>query len=68
MTLFPVVMPVIKVGHKFSGKEKVDYLSQSAREALKLSAEKSGVRLGELLKDENGAPCPVAGNYWSLSH
>jgi len=68
MTLFPVVMSVTEVGHKPSGKEKVDHLSRSAREALKLSAEKSGVRLGELLKDEKGAPCPVAGNYWSLSH
>ena len=68
MTLFPVVMPVIEVGHKPSGKEKVTRLSRSAREALKLSAEKSRVRLGELLKDERGAPCPVWGNYWSLSH
>jgi 4'-phosphopantetheinyl transferase len=68
MILFPVVMPVIEAGHKPSGKEKVDQLSRIAREALKLSAEKSGVRLGELLKDEKGIPCPVAGNYWSLSH
>jgi len=68
MTLFPVIMPVIKAGHKLSGKEKVDHLSRIAREALKLSAEKSRVRLGELLKDEKGVPCPVAGNYWSLSH
>jgi 4'-phosphopantetheinyl transferase len=68
MTLFPVVMPVIEVGHKPSGEEKVDHLSRSAREALKLSAEKSRLRLGELLKDERGAPCPVWGNYWSLSH
>jgi 4'-phosphopantetheinyl transferase len=68
MTLFPVVMPVIEVGHKPSGKDKVDHLSRSAREALKLSAKKSRVRLGELLKDERGAPCPVWGNYWSLSH
>jgi len=68
MTLFPVVMSVTEVGHKLSGKEKVDHLSRIAREALKLSAEKSGVRLGELLKDEKGAPCPVWGNYWSLSH
>jgi len=68
MTLFPVVMPVIEVGHKLSGKDRVDHLSRIAREALKLSAEKSGVRLGELLKDEKGVPCSVAGNYWSLSH
>ena len=68
MTLFPVVMPVIEAGHKPSGKEKVDHLSQIAREALKVSAEKSRVRLGELLKDERGAPFPFAGIYWSISH
>jgi 4'-phosphopantetheinyl transferase len=68
MTLFPVVMPVIEFEHKPRGKEKVDYLSQIARKALKLSAERSGVTLGKLLKDENGVPCPVNGNYWSLSH
>jgi len=68
MTLFPVVLPVIKVGHKLSGEEKVAHLSRIARQALRLSAEKSGVRLGELLKDERGVPCPVWGNYWSLSH
>jgi 4'-phosphopantetheinyl transferase len=68
MTLFPIVMPVIETAHRCSGKEKVDHLSQIAREALKVSAEKSGLRLGELLKDENGVPCPAAGIYWSLSH
>jgi len=68
MILFPVVMPVIEGGRKPRGKEKVDYLSRIAREALKVSAEKSGVTLDKLLKDENGAPCPVNGNYWSLSH
>jgi len=68
MTLFPVVMPVIEAGYKLSGKEKVAHLSRIAREALRQSAEKSRLRLGELLKDEKGVPCPVAGNYWSLSH
>lgn len=68
MTLFPVIMPVIEAEHKPSGKEAVDHLSWIAREALKLSAEKSRVRLGELLKDKNGVPCPAAGIYWSLSH
>jgi 4'-phosphopantetheinyl transferase len=68
MTLFPVIMPVTKAGHKPSGKEKVDHLSRIAREALKVSAEKSQMRLGKLLKDKEGIPCPVAGTYWSLSH
>jgi len=61
-------MSVTEAGYKLSGKEKVAHLSRIAREALKLSAEKNRVGLGELLKDEKGIPCPVAGNYWSLSH
>jgi 4'-phosphopantetheinyl transferase len=68
MTLFPVILPVAEELQKLSGKDKVDHLSQIAREALKLSAEKSGITLGKLLKDEKGAPWPVNGNYWSLSH
>jgi 4'-phosphopantetheinyl transferase len=61
-------MPVIEAEDKRCGKEKVDYLSRIAREALKLSAEKSGTKLGKILKDENGAPCAVNGICWSLSH
>jgi 4'-phosphopantetheinyl transferase len=68
MTLFPVVMPVIEPAHRPSGKDKVDHLSRTARKALRLSAEKSGLILGEVLKDEKGVPCPVSGIYWSLSH
>jgi 4'-phosphopantetheinyl transferase len=68
MTLFPVILPVAEVGHRVSGKEKVAALSRISREALRLSAEKSGVVLGELLKDEDDVPCPFDGNYWSLSH
>ncbi len=68
MTLFPVVMPVIEAECNPSGKEAVDSLSRIAREALKVSAQKSRVKLGELLKDGNGVPCPVDGIYWSLSH
>ncbi|MFO7997132.1 MAG: 4'-phosphopantetheinyl transferase superfamily protein [Dehalococcoidia bacterium] len=68
MTLFPVIMPVSQPAEELSGKEQVAHLSRLAREALKVSAEKSRVRLDELLKDENGRPCSVSGNYWSLSH
>lgn len=68
MALFPVILPVAEAGNKLSGKEKVARLSNISREALRLSAEKSGVILGELLKDENDIPCPFNGNYWSLSH
>jgi 4'-phosphopantetheinyl transferase len=68
MTLFPVILPVAEVGHKLSGRDKVARLSIISREALGLSAEKSGVVLGELSKDEDDVPCPSDGNYWSLSH
>jgi len=68
MTLFPVIMPVVGVGHGLSGEEQVARLSQLARKALRVSAERSQVRLGELLKDENGSPSPAFGTYWSLSH
>jgi len=68
MTLFPVILPVAKVGQKLSGREKVDRLSRISREALRLSAEKGGVTLEELRKDENDVPCPFNGNYWSLAH
>jgi len=68
MTLFPVILPVVEVGHELPGKEKVARLSRISREALILSAEKSGVIVRELLKDENDVPCPFDGNYWSVSH
>ncbi|MGQ9546213.1 MAG: 4'-phosphopantetheinyl transferase family protein [Dehalococcoidia bacterium] len=68
MTLFPVIMPVVQAIDRLSGGKKVDYLSQVAREALMVSAKKSGVTLGELHQDENGAPRPVSGTYWSISH
>jgi len=68
MTLFPVVMPLSEAGHNLSGKEQATRLSRLAREALRVSAERSHVRLGELLAGENGRPCPVSGNHWSVSH
>ena len=68
MTLFPVIMPVSRATRELSGKERAAQLSRLAREALEVSAEKSHVRLGKLLKDEKGSPCPVSGIYWSISH
>ena len=68
ITLFPVILPVAKAGHRLSGSEKVARLSRISREALKLSAGKWGVTLGELQKDENDVPCPFDGHYWSLTH
>jgi 4'-phosphopantetheinyl transferase len=68
MTLYPVVQPVLKASHDLPGEERVSRLSGLAREALQLSAGKSGIALGELLKDEDDVPIPFDGNYWSVSH
>ncbi len=68
MTLYPVVMPVKEATDNLSGRELSTRLSELARQALRMSAERSGVNLGELLKDDEGRPCPDSGNYWSLSH
>jgi len=68
MTLYPVILPVAEARHGLSGKEKVARLSGLAREALRMSAERSGVVTGQLVKDGDDIPCPFDGNYWSLSH
>ena len=68
MTIFPVILPVAETGQRLSGKEKVARLSRISREALELSAQKSGIVLKELLKNEDDVPRPSDGNYSSLSH
>ena len=68
MTLFPVVLPLPEADPSLSGKEKVVRLSRIAREALRLSAERSGVTLGKLVKDEDDVPLPFDGTHWALSH
>ena len=67
-TIYPVILPVPDKKRHLAGRDKVLYLSRHARCALKISAQKSDVFLGDLLKDENGAPLPFDGNYWSIAH
>ena len=64
----PVILPVPSAVEKLKPKDRVAFLSRHARQALKKSAEKSGLRLGDLVQDENGAPVPINGVYWSISH
>ena len=68
MTLFPIVLPTTENVEALSGRQKVALLSQCARQALKLSADKAGVILGELAKDKDDVPLPSGGYYWSVSH
>ena len=68
MTLYPVILPIPEAEPGLSGKERVASLSRMAREALSISAQKSGIEVGELIKDKDDVPCPLNGTYWSLSH
>jgi 4'-phosphopantetheinyl transferase len=68
MTLYPVVMPVSGYVQRLSGRNKVAALSECARQALRLSAERAGVVLGELQKDGDDIPLPFGGYHWSVSH
>ena len=67
-TIFPVILTVPAADRHLKGREKTAALSGHARRALQLSARKSGIILAQLLKEENGAPLPFSGNYWSLTH
>ena len=68
MILFPVILPVIEDMSELPGREKVALLSRISRDALRLSAERSGVIVGGLYKDENDVPIPFGSHYWSVSH
>jgi 4'-phosphopantetheinyl transferase len=67
-TVYPVILAVPFRDRQFKGKEKVVSLSRHARQALKISAQKSGIVLKNLLKDKDGVPLPFNGHYWSLTH
>jgi 4'-phosphopantetheinyl transferase len=66
--LFPVILPVPQEVNDFKPRDRVIFLSRHARRALKRSAEKSHVKLHETPKNEDGAPLPVGGIYWSITH
>ena len=60
--IYPVILPVPEKEQRLTARERVENLSRHARKALDISANKSGVVIGNLLKDESGAPLPYAGN------
>jgi len=66
--IYPVILPVPAEVQHLPPRQRVQSLSDCARQALALSAERLGVRLGPLEKDDRGAPIPCHGNFWSLSH
>jgi 4'-phosphopantetheinyl transferase len=66
--LYPVILSVPEKVREYQPKDRVSFLSRHARRALQQSAQKSGIRLGEVLQDQNGAPLPFEGTYWSVTH
>jgi 4'-phosphopantetheinyl transferase len=66
--IYPVILEVPEADRRLRGREKVARLSSLARLAVQLSASRSGIKLGELIKSPEGAPLPVAGYFWSLAH
>ncbi|MGD8366451.1 MAG: 4'-phosphopantetheinyl transferase superfamily protein [Desulfobacterales bacterium] len=68
IAIYPVVLKVPKEKEALKGREKVRFLSDFARVALRRSAARLGVDLPKLEKRENGAPVPTAGTYWSIAH
>ena len=66
--LHPVILPVPEQVQKFKPKDRVIFLSRHARRALAISADRSAIRPGELLKNENGMPLPFDGTFWSITH
>jgi phosphopantetheine--protein transferase-like protein len=68
MTLYPVVMPVSGAVQRLSGHNKVAALSDCARQALRISADRTGIVLGELQKDGDDIPMPFGRYHWSISH
>jgi len=67
-TIYPVILAVPDEVGDFKPRDRVQFLSRHARLALKLSAQKSNLPLGKLKQDENGAPLPSNGIYWSITH
>ena len=67
-TIYPVILPVPETLRRLAPAERVRALSELARRALACSAQRLQVVLGALRKDARGAPLPVAGHHWSLTH
>jgi len=68
LIIYPIILAVPDEKQQVTGRKKVTFLSQLARRALEISAQKHQIQLGDLKKNENGVPMPFDGNYWSVTH
>ena len=61
-------MDITREVAELNARAQVAVRSLAARKALARSARLGGIILGPLEKNDQGAPIPVNGTYWSLSH
>ena len=66
--LYPVILAVPARVRTLHPAERTRFLSRHARLALQISAEKSGLHIDRLEKNERGCPLPFNGVHWSLTH
>jgi 4'-phosphopantetheinyl transferase len=66
--IYPVLLAVPDHAKNMKGREKVIFLSEHARKALKISAEYNGIEILSLPKDDHGMPLPFHGRFWSVTH
>jgi 4'-phosphopantetheinyl transferase len=66
--IYPAILPVPEDKKHLPPREKTKFLSEHARRAIAISAQKTGISLGKLDKDDQGRPVPFGGMYWSLTH
>lgn len=66
--LYPVILAVPERMQQLQPAERNRFLSRHARSALQVSADKSGLQIGRLEKDDRGCPRPFRGVHWSLTH
>lgn len=67
-TLQPVILKVPPYQRFPRGRERVRALSRMAREAAKQSALLNGLTSMTFWKNDDGAPIPNNGVYWSITH
>ncbi len=66
--IYPVILNIEEKIKSFHGKDRVNAMSDQARTALTISSDLSNIPITSTPKDLRGAPLPVNGVYWSISH
>ncbi|MDF1799257.1 MAG: 4'-phosphopantetheinyl transferase superfamily protein [Planctomycetota bacterium] len=66
--LHVVIRPTPGQGFREPARKRVDAQKRAAREALSLAAERQGLSVGTMPRNEHGAPQPVDGHFWSITH